>query len=149
MAIRPELWARVFSVAEKILGVSVDNVLGLDDDWDSYEDFSKEDVARVIAAASSAAEHLGGDFWKVVRVMVEIEHGQVKSKWEKRRLALERNRMLTSLPDEKSLEKVGRYEAHLSRQFFKTLHELQRLQGARLDRSGTTPFALDIAVESN
>ena len=32
------------------------------------------------------------------------------------------------LPDEKTLEKVARYEAHLSRLFHKALHELEALQ---------------------
>ncbi len=32
------------------------------------------------------------------------------------------------LPDEKTLEKVSRYEAHLSRLIHKSLHELEALQ---------------------
>jgi hypothetical protein len=40
------------------------------------------------------------------------------------------------LPDEKALEKTGRYEGHLSRELYKALHELEALQvrrsGARL-----------------
>jgi hypothetical protein len=32
------------------------------------------------------------------------------------------------LPDEKTLEKVARYEAHLSRQLYKAMHELEALQ---------------------
>jgi hypothetical protein len=35
------------------------------------------------------------------------------------------------LPDEKILEKVARYEAHLSRQLFKAMHELEALQVRR------------------
>jgi hypothetical protein len=47
------------------------------------------------------------------------------------------------LPDEKALEKVARYEAHLSRLFHKTLHELEALQTKRL--GGSAPLArLDI-----
>jgi hypothetical protein len=43
------------------------------------------------------------------------------------------------LPDEKTLEKVARYETHLSRGLYKALHELEALQirrtggAARLD----------------
>ena len=36
------------------------------------------------------------------------------------------------LPDEKTLEKISRYEAHLSRQLYQTLHELENLQGHRI-----------------
>ena len=35
------------------------------------------------------------------------------------------------LPDEKTLEKIARYEAHLSRQLYKALHELEALQTKR------------------
>jgi hypothetical protein len=47
------------------------------------------------------------------------------------------------LPDEKTLEKVARYEAHLSRGLYKALHELEALQ---LRRSGAAaPLArLDV-----
>jgi hypothetical protein len=33
------------------------------------------------------------------------------------------------------LDKVARYEAHLSRQLYKAMHELEALQTRRLDRS--------------
>jgi hypothetical protein len=35
------------------------------------------------------------------------------------------------LPDEKTLEKVARYEAHLSRGLYKALHEMEALQTRR------------------
>jgi hypothetical protein len=35
------------------------------------------------------------------------------------------------LPDEKTLEGVARYEAHLSRGLYKALHELEALQTRR------------------
>jgi hypothetical protein len=47
------------------------------------------------------------------------------------------------LPDEKTLEKVSRYEAHLSRLMFKALHELEALQVRR--SGGAAPLArLDV-----
>jgi hypothetical protein len=47
------------------------------------------------------------------------------------------------LPDEKTLEKVARYEAHLSRGLYKALHELEALQVRRL--GGSAPLArLDV-----
>jgi hypothetical protein len=35
------------------------------------------------------------------------------------------------LPDQTTLEKVGRYEAHLSRGLYKSLHELEAMQTRR------------------
>ena len=47
------------------------------------------------------------------------------------------------LPDEKTLEKVARYEAHLSRGLYKALHELEALQTRR--SGGAAPLArLDV-----
>jgi hypothetical protein len=47
------------------------------------------------------------------------------------------------LPDEKTLEKVSRYEAHLSRQLYHALHELEALQARRF--GGQSPLArLDV-----
>jgi hypothetical protein len=47
------------------------------------------------------------------------------------------------LPDEKTLEKVARYEAHLSRQLYKAMHELEALQVRR--RGGAASLArLDV-----
>ena len=56
---------------------------------------------------------------------------------------LERMSRERLLPDEKTLEKVARYEAHLSRLFHKTLHELEALQTRR--SGGVAPLArLDV-----
>jgi hypothetical protein len=47
------------------------------------------------------------------------------------------------LPTEKTLEKVARYEAHLSRGLYKALHELEALQTKR--QGGSAPLArLDV-----
>ena len=47
------------------------------------------------------------------------------------------------LPDEKTLEKVARYEAHLQRGLYKALHELEALQARR--QGGSAPLArLDV-----
>ena len=41
-------------------------------------------------------------------------------------------------------EVTGRYEAHLDRSLFKTLHELQRLQALRGGDARALPAALDV-----
>ena len=56
---------------------------------------------------------------------------------------LERMSRERLLPDEKTLEKVARYEAHLSRGLYKAMHELEALQVRRL--GGSAPLArLDV-----
>jgi hypothetical protein len=48
------------------------------------------------------------------------------------------------LPDEKTLEKVTRYESHLSRQLFHSLHELENLQKHRITGEGTPLARVDV-----
>jgi hypothetical protein len=52
------------------------------------------------------------------------------------------------LPDEKTLEKIGRYEAHLSRQLYQALHELENLQKHRTTGEGVPLARLDVQVLS-
>jgi hypothetical protein len=48
------------------------------------------------------------------------------------------------LPGEKTLEKISRYEAHLSRQLYHALHELENLQKHRITGEGTPLARLDV-----
>jgi hypothetical protein len=57
--------------------------------------------------------------------------------------SLIRERML---PDTATLQKITRYEAHLSRQLLQTLHELQRMQAARDGQAIPLPATLDVVV---
>jgi hypothetical protein len=52
------------------------------------------------------------------------------------------------LPDEKTLAKISRYEAHLSRQLFHCLHELENLQKRRTTGEGIPLARLDVQVLS-
>jgi hypothetical protein len=52
------------------------------------------------------------------------------------------------LPDEKTLEKISRYEAHLSRQLYQALHELENLQKHRTTGDGVPLTRLDVQVLS-
>jgi selenocysteine lyase/cysteine desulfurase len=48
------------------------------------------------------------------------------------------------LPDDQTLEKITRYEAHLSRQLYHALHELENLQKHRTTGEGVPLARLDI-----
>jgi hypothetical protein len=52
------------------------------------------------------------------------------------------------LPDEKTLEKISRYEAHLSKQLYHALHELENLQKHRTTGEGVPLARLDVQVHS-
>jgi hypothetical protein len=61
----------------------------------------------------------------------------------------DRLRQRRVLPDEKTLEKVTRYEAHLSRQMLQALHTLECLQAARAGQTVPPPAALDVTVDAD
>ena len=77
--------------------------------------------------------------------------------YEARRAALKKEEMEREisrksreriLPDEKTLEKISRYEAHLSRQLYQALHELENLQKHRTTGEGVPLARLDVQVLS-
>jgi hypothetical protein len=69
---------------------------------------------------------------------VRAKHAVEEIERDLRRMSRER-----LLPDDKTLEKVARYEAHLSRGLYKALHELEALQVRR--QGGAAPLArLDV-----
>ena len=56
------------------------------------------------------------------------------TKAEKAEAELLAERRAHILPDRADLEKVARYEAHLSRQMYQALHELEALQARRVGK---------------
>jgi hypothetical protein len=90
----------------------------------------REGPEAVLEAVMRSAE------WKVKKA----KHGAGEVERDLDRMSRER-----LLPDEKTLEKVARYEAHLSRGLYKALHELEALQVRRA--GGAAPLArLDVDV---
>jgi len=128
---------------EELLGsVYVSDLLDIDS-WEGYEGWTTGLVRAVIEKVAQATDEapeklleaaIRSAKWKAERSKLEAE----KVERDLRNMARER-----LLPDEKTLEKVARYEAHLSRGLFKALHELEALQTKR--SGGSAPLArLDV-----
>lgn len=106
-------------------------------------------AGEIKQVVSAVAEHEGVSLAKLFREAVRAaEQEAEKLKNEVTDLAaqgffesLMNNRAYRerTLPDEKTLEKVQRYEAHLTRQLNQTLHELEALQARR--QGGSAPLA--------
>jgi hypothetical protein len=101
------------------------------DPWEGYEGWTAGLVRAVIEAVARATDEGPEELleaatrsarFKVERAKLEAE----KVERDLRNMARER-----LLPEEKTLEKVARYEAHLSRGLYKALHELEVLQVRR------------------
>jgi hypothetical protein len=113
------------------------------DSWEGYKGWTTGLVRAVLEKVAQATEEepeklleaaISSAKWKAERSKREAE----KVERDLRNMARER-----LLPDEKILEKVARYEAHLSRGLYKALHELEALQARRT--GGAAPLArLDV-----
>jgi len=113
------------------------------DSWEGYKGWTAGLVRAVIEKVAQATDEEPEELleaairsaqWKAERSKLEAE----KVERDLRNMARER-----LLPDEKTLEKVARYEANLSRGLYKALHELEALHVRRA--GGAAPLArLDV-----
>jgi hypothetical protein len=73
----------------------------------------------------------------------EVERDLVEQarRWK---LALEQENRRRMLLEPEVLDKVARYESGLERSFFRTLHEIQRLQASRTGAAVPPPAAIDV-----
>jgi hypothetical protein len=128
---------------EELLGSVSVSGLPDSDSWEGYKGWTAGLVREVIEKVAQATDEESEELleaairsarWKAERSKREAE----KVERDLRNMARER-----LLPTEKILEKVARYEAHLSRGLYKALHELEALQVRRA--GGAAPLArLDV-----
>jgi hypothetical protein len=109
-------------------------------EWDAWTvGLVRKYVGFMASRAGAAPEELLEAATEKARLDV-IRAKQAAERVEQDLKRLSRERLL---PPEKTLEKVARYEAHLSRQLYKAMHELEALQTRR--SGGAAPLArLDV-----
>jgi hypothetical protein len=119
-------------------------------EWASLEEYMAEWdgwtvslVRECISAIASAAKEDEEELVEAATERARLDIVSAKSAAERIEQDLARMSRERLLPDDKTLEKVARYEAHLSRLFHKALHELEALQVRRA--GGAAPLArLDV-----
>lgn len=138
---------------ERHAGVSLDDLElpGIPEDA-PYErlEWTGRKLKEVISALAKGAKVSGESLTRTatrsaIREAEEAERKVTALVFERFPEQLYRNRIFREriLPNEKTLEKVQRYEAHLTRQLNQTLHELEALQARR--EGGSAPLArLDV-----
>jgi hypothetical protein len=95
------------------------------------------------------SDQLREPFDGFLRTLSERAGAEWADSYQKERVArarVEQYRREHLLPDAEALEKIQRYESHLSRQFHRDFHELRRLQAARLGHPVAVPVAIDVDV---
>ena len=126
----------------------------LDAPWD-WQGWTAGMVRRGIALVAAHAEYPAD---KLISRMVEVDHEHSEEKQHEVRsltakaqtirrrakAAEDRARLYRLLPDAPMLEKLSRYEAHLSRQLSQALHELERLKAARDGAAVLPPAVVDV-----
>jgi hypothetical protein len=109
-------------------------------EWDGW---TVSLVRECISAIASTAKEDQEELIEAATERARLDIISAKAATERVEQDLARMSRERLLPDEKTLEKVSRYEAHLSRLFHKTLHELEALQTRR--SGGVAPLArLDV-----
>ena len=112
-------------------------------DWEDYEGWTIGMVRTGISMIAHITHEVPKELLEAAtdgarRDVIGKEQAAERVKQDLQRMSRER-----LLPNEKTLEKVARYEAHLSRQLYKAMHELEALQVRR--RGGAAPLArLDV-----
>jgi hypothetical protein len=93
---------------------------------------AKAKVITLVSQAACAAAGLSeAEFWSRVRSRIERSCERLQQQCLERDNRLASEIALAILPPEADLDKIQRYESHLARQFFQSLHELAWLQGSR------------------
>jgi hypothetical protein len=121
------------------------SVSGLPDSnsWESYEGWTAGTVRAVIEKIAQATDEEPEELLEAATRSARYKAERAKLEAEKVEQDLRRLSRERLLPDDKTLEKVARYEAHLSRGLYKALHELEALQVRR--QGGAAPLArLDV-----
>jgi hypothetical protein len=114
------------AIIEELPPMTVEDVRGC---VESIARAASQDPERLLEFATNAAR------W---------EAQSAKAKAERTEGEIDVMRRERLLPDDKTLEKITRYEAHLSRQLFHSLHELENLQKHRITGEGTPLARLDV-----
>jgi hypothetical protein len=111
---------------------------------EEFEGWTAGLLHRAVEQIASSADREGPEaVLEAVMRSAEWEVKKAKHSAEEVERALARMGRERLLPEEKTLEKVARYEAHLSRGLYKALHELEALQARRT--GGAAPLArLDV-----
>ena len=101
------------------------------EEWEKFDGWSAGAVRAGVEAIATATNDYPEELLEVATDSARRDVIGKQQAAEQVERDIERMSRERLLPDEKTLEKVARYEAHLSRLMFKSLHELEALQVRR------------------
>jgi hypothetical protein len=102
------------------------------------------DVRGCVESIARAAGQDPGGLLEAATATARLASSSAKAKAEKTEGEIDVMRRERTLPGDKTLEKISRYEAHLFRQLYQALHELENLQKHRTTGEGTPLARVDV-----
>ena len=123
---------------EVLKRVSIPGVPG-DVEWEDFGGWTVDMIRAGLEAIAKATNEDAEELLEIVTDNSKREAARAKFRAGEVEREIELMSRKRLLPDDKTLEKLSRYEAHLSRQLFKALHELEALQARR--SGGAAPLA--------
>jgi hypothetical protein len=117
------------------------DVPGLPEDLlpDRFAGWTARLLREAVNAIAAHARRKPEDLLRAAVVRARVKINGARREAERVAADLDRMRRERLLPDDDTLNKVVRYEAHLNRQLYQALHELEALQARRL--GAPTPLA--------
>jgi hypothetical protein len=140
----------VLMAAQKAIGEEIDvedlDLPGVPEDAivEELPAMKMEDVRGCVESIARAASQDPEGLLEAATETARWDAVSAKGKAERTEAEIDVMRRERILPDEKTLEKISRYEAHLSRQLYQALHELENLQKHRTTGEGTPLARLDV-----
>jgi hypothetical protein len=144
-------WAISEELPEQRDPVSVPGIPDDDDEFDAFDNWTAGLFRKAVEAYAAVARIPSDVFRKQCMFSVRRSHdaalnrrSDLLEQQQRWKLLLERENRSRMLLEPSVLGTVTRYESNLERSFFRTLHEIQRLQAARSGAAVPPPAALDV-----
>ena len=140
----------VLMAAQKAVEEEIDveglNLPGVPEDaWiEELPAMKVEDVRGCVESMARAAGQDPDGLLEAATNTARLDSLSAKAKAEQTEGEIDVMRRERILPDDKTLEKISRYEAHLSKQLYHALHELENLQKHRTTGEGVALARLDV-----
>ena len=128
---RHQLARHVLDSASDRFDVNVDEVLGLSTHWDQHRGFSTAQIETVVQTVCDRNTIKRSVYWGIIRLRVRQSRDLLVGQIARRNARTEASIELATMPQKPRRSSIVRYEAHISRQFFRVLHELRQIQAGR------------------
>lgn len=154
-AVYPGDAATVVRAAAKVVGVDTDDPSVYPCGSDKFPNNDNLDSVRwttgyLRRAVESIADNAKVDRQEMLDYLAKHFRTQLHRKEDELKAVqreLDQHRRQRLVPKEDELNKITRYEAHLDRCLYRTLHEFQRLQAARVHGDVPAPVAIDVTID--